>query len=71
MDALQVGSVRQLGVSGEDVFLELIGLAERLLAVIAHIQVLLQVSVSSRSFLPSILLTPQCKVLSVLAVSLS
>lgn len=70
MDALQVGSVGQLGVSGQDVFLELIRLAERLLAVITHIQVLLQVTISSCSFLPTIPLTPQCKVLSVLAVSL-
>ena len=57
-------------MSGQDVFLELISLAERLLAVITHIQVLLQVALSSCSLLPSIPLAPQRKVLSVLAVSL-
>lgn len=41
MDALQVSSVRQLGVSGQNVFLQLIRLAESLLAVITHIKVLL------------------------------
>ena len=71
VDALQVGSVGQLGVSGHHVFLQLVCLAERLLAVIAHVQVLLQVSVSSCSLLPTVPLTPQGKVLSVLAVSLS
>lgn len=71
VDALQVGSVGQLGVSGEDVFLQLVRLAEGLLAVIAHIQVLLQVSVSSRSLLPAVPLAPQGQVLSVLAVSLA
>ena len=69
VDALQVGSVGQLGVSGQDVFLQLVSLAERLLAVIAHIQVLLQVALSS--FLSSIFLAPQSKMLSVLPVSLS
>lgn len=70
MDALQVGSVRQLGVSSQDVFLELIRLAECLLAVITHIKVLLQVTISSCSLLTPVPLTPQCKMLSVLAVSL-
>jgi len=70
VDALQVGAVRQLGVSGHHVFLELVRLAERLLAVIAHIRVLLQVSVSFGSLLPSVPLTPQREVLSVLAVRL-
>lgn len=37
VDALQVGPVRQLGVSGQDVFFQLVGLTERLLAVIAHV----------------------------------
>uniref|UniRef100_A0A8D3ATH6 Uncharacterized protein n=1 Tax=Scophthalmus maximus TaxID=52904 RepID=A0A8D3ATH6_SCOMX len=68
VDALQVGSVRQLRVSGQDVFLQLVSLAERLLAIVAHVQVLLQVPVSS--LLPPVPLTPQCEVLSVLAVSL-
>lgn len=70
VDALQVRSVGQLGVSGEDVFLQLVRLAEGLLAVIAHIQVLLQVSVSSCSLLPAVPLAPQGQVLSVFAVSL-
>lgn len=70
VDALQVGSIRQLRVSGQDVFFQLIGLAERLLAIITHVQVLLQVTLSSTSLLPSIPLAPQCKMLSVLAVSL-
>lgn len=71
VDALQVSSVGQLGVSGEDVFLQLVRLAEGLLAVIAHIQVLLQVTVSSRSLLPAVPLAPQRQVLSVFAVSLA
>lgn len=71
VDALQIGAVRQLRVSGQDVFLQLVCLAERLLAVVAHIQVLLQVSVSSRSsFLTSVPLAPQCEVFSVFTVSL-
>lgn len=70
VDALQVGPVRQLGVSGQDVFFQLVGLTERLLAVIAHVQVLLQVAVSSRSLLSSISLAPQSEMLSVLTVSL-
>lgn len=71
VDALQVGSVGQLGVSGEDVFLQLIRLAEGLLAVIAHIQVLLQVSVPTCSLLPAVPLAPQGQVLSVFPVSLA
>lgn len=70
VDALQVGPVRQLGVSGQDVFLQLVGLTERLLAVIAHVQVLLQVAVSGRALLSSVSLAPQSEVLSVLTVSL-
>lgn len=70
VDALQVGPVRQLGVSGQDVFFQLVGLTERLLAVIAHVQVLLQVAVSSHSLLSSISLAPQSEMLSVLTVSL-
>lgn len=46
VDALQVSSVRQLGVSGQDMFLQLVRLAERLLTVITHIEVLLQVTIS-------------------------
>ena len=69
VDALQVGPVRQLGVSGQDVFLQLVRLAERLLAVITHVQVLVQVDVHA-SLLASVPLAPQGKVLSVLAVSL-
>lgn len=68
VDALQVGPVRQLGVSGQDVLFQLVGLTERLLAVIAHVQVLLQVAV--RSLLSSISLAPQSEMLSVLTVSL-
>lgn len=71
VDALQVSSVGQLGVSGEDVFLQLVRLAEGLLAVIAHIQVLLQVSVSPCSLLPAVPFAPQGQVLSVFAVSLA
>lgn len=71
VDALQVGSVGQLGVSGEDVFLQLVRLAESLLAVVAHVQVLLQVSVSSGPLLPAVPLAPQGQVLSVFAVSLA
>lgn len=71
VDALQVGSVGQLGVSGEDVFLQLVRLAEGLLAVIAHVQVLLQVSVSSGSLLPAVPLALQGQVLSVFTVSLA
>lgn len=70
VDALQVGPVRQLRVPGHDVFLQLIRLAERLLTIVTHVQVLLQVPLCSCSLLPSIPLTPQCKVLSVLAMSL-
>lgn len=57
VDALQVCSVRQLWVSSQDVFFQLIRLAERFLTVITHVQILLQFNVSSRSLLPSILLT--------------
>lgn len=70
VDALQVGPVGQLRVSGQDVFLQLVRLAERLLAVIAHVQVLVQVHVSARPLLPAVLLAPQRQMLSVLTVSL-
>lgn len=68
VDALQVGSVGQLRVSSQDVFFQLVRLAERLLAVIAHVQILLQVVCGS--LFPSILFIPQRKMLSVLTVSL-
>uniref|UniRef100_A0AAY4DV58 Uncharacterized protein n=1 Tax=Denticeps clupeoides TaxID=299321 RepID=A0AAY4DV58_9TELE len=43
VDALQLGPIRELRVAGQHVLLQVVRLAEGLLAVIAHVQVLLHV----------------------------
>lgn len=74
VDALQVGAVGQLRVAADDVLLQLVRLAERILAVVAHVQVLVlvlvQVGLPSRPLPSSVPLTPQRQVLTVLTVSL-
>ena len=74
VDALQVCAVRQLRVSGHHVLLQLVRQAEGLLAVITHVQVLVQLALSHAAAAPGLLapvpLRTQRQVLSVLAVSL-